>query len=376
MFFLVTFDFPPSIGGIQTRVNNYVHNLVKMGHDVVLAHMIEPEEWERYFSRFGNDLIVDSSHGATVFRLRYDVGNTMKIFLTILRYLRDKRPDVVHVISGINLAIGNLFLLYGILRGCKVGVSLFGKDFLASRPNPVYFMPLIFSLSLAQRIGVNSKATLGLIPSTLRRKGRILYPGVDIEELKGVEEVGPSHDGVKRILYVGRLVRRKGPDTLVRAFKRLLDIHPNAKLVIVGDGPYAGQLKELVEELGLGDKVEFTGILRGRSLYLKYAECDVFAMPSRQTKTDMEGFGMVFLEAGFFRKPSIGTPTGGIPEAVLDGETGLLVPQGDEMALRDAMDRLLVDEVFARRLGERAHERVISEFTWEKATHRFFEMYK
>lgn len=375
MFLLVTFDFPPSIGGIQNRVNSYLQNLVKMGHDVILAHMIEPEEWGRYFSRHSRDMFVDSFQGATVFRLRYTFGNTLKIYLLILRYLRGRKPDVVHVFSGINLVIGNLFLLYGIIRRCKVGVSLFGKDFLASRPNPVYFMPLVFSLSLAQRIGVNSKATLRLVPSILRRKGRILYPGVDVEELGKAVETWPVHSDMERVLYVGRIVRRKGPDLLVMAFNKLLETHPKAKLVIVGDGPFAGHLKELVTKLGIDDEVEFTGALKGKSLYSRYAECDVFAMPSRQTPTDMEGFGMVFLEAGFFKKPSIGTPTGGIPEAILDGDTGLLVPQDDEIALRDAMDRLLKDKELAWRLGFGAYERVMSKFTWEKATLRFLVMY-
>jgi phosphatidylinositol alpha-1,6-mannosyltransferase len=98
-------------------------------------------------------------------------------------------------------------------------------------------------------------------------------------------------------------------------------------------------------------------------------------MPSRQTATDVEGFGMVFLEAGFFAKPSVGTRTGGIPEAVIDGETGVLVPQDDVNALRDALSLLLKDKPLARRLGEKARERVLSEFSWEKATSRFLTMF-
>lgn len=374
MFLLVTFDFPPSIGGIQTRVKSYVQNLVKMGHEVILVHMVEPEDWRSHFGNYGGDAIVESFQGATVFRLRYTIAKTIEIFIAVLRCLRGRKPDVVHVFSGINLAIGNLFLLYGIARRCKVGMSLFGKDYLASRPNPVYFVPLIFSLSLAQMIGVNSRATLELVPSSLRRKGRVLYAGVNIDELGKAVKIRRDVDE-EQILYVGRLVKRKGPDLLVRAFNMLLENHPKAKLFIVGDGPFAGRLRELVEELGMKDKVEFTGSLKGEPLYSRYAECDVFAMPSWQTSTDVEGFGMVFLEAGFFKKPCIGTKTGGIPEAVLDGETGLLVPQGDVMKLRDAMNRLLNDKELARRLGERAHHRVVSEFTWEKATLRFLTMY-
>ncbi|MEM4609979.1 MAG: glycosyltransferase family 4 protein [Thermoproteota archaeon] len=373
-FLLVTFDFPPSIGGIQTRVENYVKNLVRLGHEVTLVHLVEPEEWRNYFEKTKRKMIIEQVHGANVIRFKYLFKDTFKIFLTVARSVSG-RPDVVHVFSGINLIIGNLFLVYGLLKGCKVGVSLFGKDYLASRPNPAYFLPLLFSLLLAQRIGVNSRSTMSLMPKVFRGKARILYPGVDVETLKQAvgELTGQGEGGT--ILFVGRMVRRKGPDLLLKAFSTLLKEHPDARLVMVGDGPFLSRLKDLARQLKLEDRVEFTGALRGKALYSKYAECDVFAMPSRQTATDVEGFGMVFLEAGFFGKPSVGTRTGGIPEAVLDGETGILVPQNDADALRDALTLLLKDKELARRLGEKARERVLSEFTWEKTTLRFLEMF-
>ncbi|MEM2087187.1 MAG: glycosyltransferase family 4 protein [Thermoproteota archaeon] len=373
-FLLVTFDFPPSIGGIQTRVENYVKNLVRLGHEVTLVHLVEPEEWRNYFEKTKRKMIIEQVHGASVIRFKYLFKDTFKIFLTVARSVSG-RPDVVHVFSGINLIIGNLFLVYGLLKGCKVGVSLFGKDYLASRPNPAYFLPLLFSLLLAQRIGVNSRSTMSLMPKVFRGKARILYPGVDVETLKQAvgELTGQGEGGT--ILFVGRMVRRKGPDLLLKAFSTLLKEHPDARLVMVGDGPFLSSLKDLARQLKLEDRVEFTGALRGKALYSKYAECDVFAMPSRQTATDVEGFGMVFLEAGFFGKPSVGTRTGGIPEAVLDGETGILVPQNDADALRDALTLLLKDKELARRLGEKARERVLSEFTWEKTTLRFLEMF-
>ncbi|MGC8832361.1 MAG: glycosyltransferase family 4 protein [Thermoproteota archaeon] len=372
---LVTFDFPPSIGGIQTRVENYVKNLVRLGHEVALVHLVEPEEWRTHFEKTGRRMIVERVHGASVIRFKYVFKDTFKIFLTVLRLARGRRPDVIHVFSGVNLVIGNLFLAYGLLTGCRVGASLFGKDYLASRPNPAYFLPLLLSLLLAQRIGVNSRSTLGLLPGALRGKARVLYPGVDVEALDKALEESPRQGGGETILFVGRMVRRKGPDLLLKAFAMLLKEHPDARLVMVGDGPFLSSLKDLARQLKLEDKVTFTGALRGKPLYSRYAECDVFAMPSRQTTTDVEGFGMVFLEAGFFAKPSVGTRTGGIPEAILDGETGILVPQDDVEALRDALILLLRDKGIARRLGEKARERVLSEFTWEKATLRFLEMF-
>jgi glycosyltransferase involved in cell wall biosynthesis len=99
-------------------------------------------------------------------------------------------------------------------------------------------------------------------------------------------------------------------------------------------------------------------------------------MPSRRFSQDVEGFGMVFFEASLFKKPAVGTWSGGIPEAVIHGKTGLLIKPGDVNALEEAMKLLLTDEELARKLGESAYERVMSNFTWERAALKFLKMYE
>jgi len=114
--------------------------------------------------------------------------------------------------------------------------------------------------------------------------------------------------------------------------------------------------------------VTFFGSLRGTPLVERYQLCDVFAMPSRTLKDDVEGFGTVFLEAGLFGKPCVGTYSGGIPDAILDGETGLLVKEGDQKQLANALRTILTDKALATRLGACARERVLSQFTWAETT--------
>ena len=97
-------------------------------------------------------------------------------------------------------------------------------------------------------------------------------------------------------------------------------------------------------------------------------------MPSKTTRVDVEGFGTVFLEAGLFGKPSIGTTSGGIPEAIDDGETGLLVPEGDVRLLSQALEKLLLNPGLSQRLGQNARKRVIEGFTWEIASERLVSM--
>ena len=99
-------------------------------------------------------------------------------------------------------------------------------------------------------------------------------------------------------------------------------------------------------------------------------------MPSKATDVDVEGFGTVFLEAGIFGKPSIGTISGGIPEAVKDGITGLPGPEGDVGLLSQALERLLFDPDFAQKLGENARSMILEEFTWDHSTRQLVSMLK
>jgi len=377
-FLWITFDFPPTVGGIQTRAKNYIKNLTKMKNKVIVVHLLNPRVLQRYFGALahGNETCVDKYLGATVYRYPSSVKNVFQVFFKTIKFLKNTRIDVIHIISGANTPAGLLFLIYGKIKGMKTGVSCYGKDILSSRHNPLDILLLRSSMFLADRIGANSKATSRLVPKTFRHKVTFLYPGVDVQALRKFENWRGVDKKEKLVLFVGRLVWRKSVHDLLQAFKRVLEKVPEAKLVVVGDGPQREALINLTQKLGIQDKVEFTGTLVGEELWKKYQECDVFVMPSKETRMDMEGFGVVFLEAGLFGKPSIGTWSGGISEAVIQGETGILIPQGDIVDLKNAIELLLTNEDLARRLGQNAYNRVISEFTWEKATLRFLKMYQ
>ncbi|MDA4120100.1 MAG: glycosyltransferase family 4 protein, partial [Thaumarchaeota archaeon] len=194
------------------------------------------------------------------------------------------------------------------------------------------------------------------------------YPGVDASISKRVPDFARDEEH-PRILFVGRLVRRKGADLLVSAFARLASELPTARLDIVGDGPELNGLQRLVEELHLGDSVIFYGALIGPELWRRYAEASVLVLPSRESNDDAEGFGTVFLEAAVFGVPSIGTRTGGIPEAVVNGFTGRLVAGDDVDGLKAAVKDLLENPSERLRLGENARTRVTG-FSWEVSTNQ------
>jgi phosphatidyl-myo-inositol dimannoside synthase len=178
------------------------------------------------------------------------------------------------------------------------------------------------------------------------------------------------------ILTVGNLVSRKGHDMVIRALPRLRETVPDITYLVVGDGPHRQQLEALADAVGVRDRVVFAGGVPDSDLPDIYALSDVFAMPSREhvEQCDVEGFGLVFLEANACAKPVVGGRSGGIPEAIEDGATGFLVNPNDSEDIAHAIGRLLTDTSLAIRMGQQGRVRVVNHFTWQKIGDRVQEI--
>jgi glycosyltransferase involved in cell wall biosynthesis len=166
----------------------------------------------------------------------------------------------------------------------------------------------------------------------------------------------------RTILTVGRwnsAEKYKGADTLIAALPRVLKTAPDASLVLVGDGDDRPRLEQLARDLDVSEHARFLNGLTPEQLFACYANCDVFALPSRG-----EGFGLVFLEAMAHGKPVIGGAHGGIPDIVEDGVTGLLVPHGDAGRLAEALESLFNDPSRAREMGARGRDRLEKTFSF------------
>jgi phosphatidylinositol alpha-1,6-mannosyltransferase len=172
------------------------------------------------------------------------------------------------------------------------------------------------------------------------------------------------------LLTIARLVARKGIDTVLDALPKVLSVHPDAVYVIAGDGPEADSLKALSRRLGVERAVRFPGVVTDEELSLWYSLADVFVMPSRSDPPDVEGFGIVFLEAAACERPVVAARAGGIPDAVAHGVTGVLVPPGDSAALGAELMALLSDPARRAELGRRGRERVLADFTWARVVDR------
>jgi len=167
----------------------------------------------------------------------------------------------------------------------------------------------------------------------------------------------------KVILSINRLIERKGNDVMLQAMPAIVKEIPNAVYVIAGDGHYEGRLRAMAKDLHLENQVIFVNQLSDEEVVQFYKACDVFVMPSRTLRQeDTEGFGVVFLEANACGKPVIGGRSGGIPEAVAEGYSGLLVDPLNVKEIAQAVTSLLKDEDYALRLGAQGKKRVQEQF--------------
>ncbi|WSQ08491.1 glycosyltransferase family 4 protein [Streptomyces sp. NBC_01231] len=216
-----------------------------------------------------------------------------------------------------------------------------------------------------------SRIATALTPDAAGRMTQ-LPPGVDEKTFhpgSGGDEVRARLGLTDRpvVVCVSRLVPRKGQDTLILAMPRILAAEPDAVLLIVGGGPYEKDLRRLARETGVAGSVRFTGSVPWTQLPAHYGAGDVFAMPCRTRRggLDVEGLGIVYLEASATGLPVVAGDSGGAPDAVLDGESGWVVRGGSVEETAERIVVLLGDAELRRRMGDRGRAWVEEKWRWD-----------
>ena len=208
------------------------------------------------------------------------------------------------------------------------------------------------------------------INETSSRKIIVILDGTDPTVFKpGLEtkflEKRHNTNGKYIMLTVGHLEKRKGHDNVIKALSRIRETIPDIVYVIIGRCPMKKDLIELVNDLGLNKNVQFTGFVPYPELPYYYNLCDVFIMPSRNENDDIEGYGLVYVEANSCQKPTIGGDSGGVYDAIIDGQTGLLVNPNDIQDIASKIVYLKNNRNISTQLGIHGRQRVIKELNYD-----------
>ncbi len=199
---------------------------------------------------------------------------------------------------------------------------------------------------------------LGTDPTSFR-------PGIDPRAVR--DRFALPDAGTRWLVTVARLQRHKGMDTVIAALPAILARAPDVRYAVAGAGPDRERLEKLTHKLGLADRVRFLGGVTDQDLPALYNLASVYVGASRRSeRLGVEGFGISLVEASACGLPVVAGNSGGIPDAVQDGETGFLVPPEDPAALADAICRLLGDATLATRLGGNGRRAVETHFNWDR----------
>jgi phosphatidylinositol alpha-1,6-mannosyltransferase len=242
------------------------------------------------------------------------------------------------------------------------------------------------ALRRANAVFANSRYTASLLTDRIGVKPervKILHPGCDPDEFSpGAPDASLYADSPllrtagPMLLTVGNIVERKGHDLVLKCLPELLKRWSDLVYVVVGEGPNRRPLEQLAQSLGVSGSVCFVGRADERALCNYYRRCDVMVMPSRlrARQHDVEGFGIVFLEANACGKPAIGGRCGGMADAIVHGETGFVVDSNDSADLLRHLQLLLSDRQLAQRFGATGRRRVVAELSWSAVADRVAEV--
>ena len=370
---LTTQDFPPDVGGTQTYAAEVVAGLVDAGHAVTVVCPERPGASATDAGRAYRVVRIKASYDAFPF----------KAFTTVRRLLSRNAFDGAYAISW--SAVVPIWLAARTGRTVPVALAVHGRELLlrpmrtrlaswaynTMRRNMVRHARLLLPVS---RYTASLLTPFNVAQETIHVVNNGTNPDVfspsDGSRIRRELEIGD----VPFLLSVCRLVGRKGVDTVLKALPAVLSVRPDIVYVVAGEGPEAGDLKSLAHALGVQDNVRFVGRIPYADLPAFYSAAAMFVLPARQAEPDVEGFGIVFLEANACGTPVIGARAGGVPDAIVDGTTGLLVPPDDPEALARAILDLLGNPERAQAMGRAGRQRVEADLNWPAVSRRIGDL--
>jgi len=363
MFLIVTRNFPPEIGGIQSLMSGLTESL--LNHGPVRVFTYKQKNSEVYDNKSGAN--IERVKGIKLFR-KFRKANLVNNFInsnTNIRALIVDHWKSLELIKTENLKkIKTFCLLHSKEINHKIGTAL-NKRTIKSTNNADYIIANSnFTKKLATSVGIDAS------------KLHVIFPGIhkpkkieNIFKLKAQKHFG---DSFPKIITVARMDKRKGHDKILMSIKNLKSKFPNIKYISIGQGDEENNLYKLSKELKIDKEVIF---LKNIDLDLKLAlisESNLFLMPSRIEKKSVEGFGISFIEAASYGVGSIGGKDGGAPDAIVNKETGLICDGNDLNSVHDSVIDFLKNENYLR-YGKNAKE-FSHKFYWDKVIKDYLKL--
>lgn len=370
---VITWNFPPRLGGMENLIAGLCHNLKKTHPLFVIT----------------SSTSTTASQESWIFRAKWR-GLVPFLVYALCKgsLLLWREPEIKLALGGSALVTPLIVFLASIFRK-KAVVHVHGSDLVYR--NVFYQVFFVRWLRSCDQIVANSRYTAGLAEGKGVKKNRIsvIPPAVDVEVVvpRDGREIKKRMglEGRKVLLYVGRLARRKGVKEFVeKSLPKIISEVPEVCFVVVGENPteslihhgdMMGDLQAFVREVGLQNHVRLLGWLSDEDLAKIYQACDLVVLPVLPLRDDVEGFGIVLLEAAAAGKPCVATRVGGIPDALEDGKSGILLDPGNYKLMSQTIVRLLGDDRSRIDLGEYARKRVREEFAWDQIVMKYEEMF-
>lgn len=366
---VVTWNYPPRRGGIENLLQNLCTGLREKHRVFIVTSFAKPpQSAER-----------DTLRAPLAGLIPFAFYALWRGALVLARY-----PQIGVVFGGSALVTPLVLILARLFCRRAVvlthGLDVIHRDFFYQRF-------CVRWLKFCDRVVANSHYTAALVKSkaVVQERLTVIPPGVHAERFSIPTDVMVTKrhwniEGKKIVLFVGRLAKRKGVKEFIE--KSLVEIVREIRetvFLVVGDNPTeslahhynaVGEINEAVSRLGLDNQVRLLGALSDDDMIKLYKACDVVVLPALDIKDDVEGFGIVALEAAAARKPVVATRVGGISDAVENSKSGILIEPGDYQALTQAVLWLLRDSSQAGAMGEEGRQRAMNLFAWKQICQR------
>lgn len=372
----ITNDFGPRAGGIETFVMGLIERLPQGSVTVYTSQQGDTSVYDQnWFDQFGVKVIRDKSK---------ILLPTPRVARAVKRLIAKERIEVVFFGAAAPLAVMAKGLrksgarkIVALTHGhevwwAKIWPFKWAIRFIGNHVDHLTYLGDFTRTEISRSLSASAVSAMVKIA-----------PGIDTDHFTPQSSGAELRESLglankKVIVCVGRLVHRKGQDSLISALPKILQHHSDAHVLLIGTGPYQKHLEDLAKKFSVQDSITFIGRIQYADLPRYISVGDIFAMPSRSRLAglEVEGLGIVYLEASACGLPVIAGKSGGAPDAVLEGVTGITVDGRDPAEIARAVNTLFEDPIRAKEMGQRGREWIISNWRWDIWSAKFIELLK